>query len=51
MSSHKPTKSQSKQWEGSKADNKMDAKAGYKEGSKRDNAVDRKMASKLTNKK
>ena len=40
-----------KKWEGSKADKKMDKKAGVKEGSKKDNAMDRKAVKKINKKR
>jgi len=40
-----------KKYEGSKADNYLDKKMGYKEGSKKDEATDKKMAKLLKMKK
>ena len=40
-----------KKWEGSKADEKIDKKMGYKEGSKKDMALDKKAVAAANKKK
>lgn len=47
-----PTKKMTlKKWEGSKSDEKIDKKMGYKEGSKKDMALDKKSVSAANKKK